>query len=763
MVLTPHLTAPLDDDRHPSDLSILQSGTYNLGFLALRALRRQPRCCDWWQRKLARDCVVDIPRGLFTDQKWMDLVPGPLRAHPRRAPPGLERGLLEPDAPRRRGRRRRLHRQRPAAVLLPLLGLRPAQRLDQQAPGPLHAGRLRAGRCRSCSRATTAQLAAAPGASASPRLPYAFATLADGTRAARLRAARSIRSHLDWHAAAARPAHRRRRALPDRLPDRAGRCRAAADVAPGAAAVPGSGRPAGGLPRHAGHAGARPIWPGLPSAPGPRPASRARWRSAQPCLQPAPPRRTRPSPPRPARSAPARTGQRAARRIARTARARRAPALGARRGPPPTVRRSLPYRLAYRLAWRARHVLRPMTTLPFRQRMREALLKRAFPARQPPSRRGAPPGTASGRPARPDRRHGDRLRAGRKRRRRIGARHLARPGPQRRARTRCWTSGSATSRAWARPSTQRWPPAASTPSACSTSTPTSCRWRAPSSARARSRAPTASATGPGSWRTFPTEWHGAFAHVDEVWVPSTFCQRAIAAASPVPVLVMPHAVEVPGAAGARPRALRPARPTAVVFLAMADMMSIAGRKNPFAAVEAFAAAFAGTDRRRARLVVKIANAERDAGPSRACSALAASCRGIHLLTKSLDRPALNALHRQRRLLRVAAPRRGLRPGHRRGHGARQGGDGHRLVGQHGLHDRQQLAAGGLPAGHAGGRCRPLRARRALGRAAASTTPWPSCAWWLATPRCASGWASGRARTAPANSRQRWWARPSRRV
>jgi hypothetical protein len=28
---------------------------------------------------------------------------------------------------------------------------------------------------------------------------------------------------------------------------------------------------------------------------------------------------------------------------------------------------------------------------------------------------------------------------------------------------------------------------------------------------------------------FPAEWHGAFAHVDEVWVPSSFCQRAIAA------------------------------------------------------------------------------------------------------------------------------------------------------------------------------------------------------------------------------------------
>ena len=44
---------------------------------------------------------------------------------------------------------------------------------------------------------------------------------------------------------------------------------------------------------------------------------------------------------------------------------------------------------------------------------------------------------------------------------------------------------------------------------------------------------------------FPQPWHAAFGHVDEVWVPSTFCQRAIAAPSPVPVVVIPHAVQIP--------------------------------------------------------------------------------------------------------------------------------------------------------------------------------------------------------------------------
>ena len=77
IVLTPHLTDCLGDDgKHPSELAILQSGTYNLGFIALRRTEATRRFVSWWQSKLLRDCVVDIPRGLFTDQKWIDLVPG---------------------------------------------------------------------------------------------------------------------------------------------------------------------------------------------------------------------------------------------------------------------------------------------------------------------------------------------------------------------------------------------------------------------------------------------------------------------------------------------------------------------------------------------------------------------------------------------------------------------------------------------------------------------------------------------------------------
>lgn len=81
VVLTPHMREPYYDSYHPTDTSILQSGTYNLGFLGLKRGSESRLLLDWWMAKLYRDCVVDIPKGLFVDQKWMDLVPGFIQKH----------------------------------------------------------------------------------------------------------------------------------------------------------------------------------------------------------------------------------------------------------------------------------------------------------------------------------------------------------------------------------------------------------------------------------------------------------------------------------------------------------------------------------------------------------------------------------------------------------------------------------------------------------------------------------------------------------
>lgn len=75
-VLTPHLNAPMTDGGHPGELAILGSGTYNLGFVAIGAHPAADALIHWWADKLEFGCVADPAAGLFTDQKWMDLVPG---------------------------------------------------------------------------------------------------------------------------------------------------------------------------------------------------------------------------------------------------------------------------------------------------------------------------------------------------------------------------------------------------------------------------------------------------------------------------------------------------------------------------------------------------------------------------------------------------------------------------------------------------------------------------------------------------------------
>lgn len=74
-LLTPHLTAPLADAGIPSERDILLSGVYNLGFLGLAFNARTLAFLEWWQNRLHEDCRHQVERGLFVDQRWMDLAP----------------------------------------------------------------------------------------------------------------------------------------------------------------------------------------------------------------------------------------------------------------------------------------------------------------------------------------------------------------------------------------------------------------------------------------------------------------------------------------------------------------------------------------------------------------------------------------------------------------------------------------------------------------------------------------------------------------
>ena len=80
IVLTPHTTEPMErDGRKPSEADILASGVFNLGFLVLGA--GAGPFLEWWSERLRRDCLIDHQRMLFTDQRWIDFVPGYFRHH----------------------------------------------------------------------------------------------------------------------------------------------------------------------------------------------------------------------------------------------------------------------------------------------------------------------------------------------------------------------------------------------------------------------------------------------------------------------------------------------------------------------------------------------------------------------------------------------------------------------------------------------------------------------------------------------------------
>ena len=53
----------------------LKHGVYNLGFLAVRMTEQGRAFIAWWAERLRHFCYDDIPNGLFTDQRWIDLAP----------------------------------------------------------------------------------------------------------------------------------------------------------------------------------------------------------------------------------------------------------------------------------------------------------------------------------------------------------------------------------------------------------------------------------------------------------------------------------------------------------------------------------------------------------------------------------------------------------------------------------------------------------------------------------------------------------------
>ena len=77
LLLTPHQTVPERSEGAIIDNEIcsLKHGIYNLGFLGVKSNREGVRFLNWWKDRLYEYCYDDKAGGLFTDQRWIDLVP----------------------------------------------------------------------------------------------------------------------------------------------------------------------------------------------------------------------------------------------------------------------------------------------------------------------------------------------------------------------------------------------------------------------------------------------------------------------------------------------------------------------------------------------------------------------------------------------------------------------------------------------------------------------------------------------------------------
>ena len=606
VVLTPHLTGPLDDGGHPSELAILQSGSYNLGFIALNRTDETRRFVAWWQGKLERECIVDIPRGLFTDQKWIDLVPGMYARVAIERDPAWNvaywnlnhRTVVRGDDGLTRVDGRPL-------VFFHFSGFAPGGRLFSK-----HQDRYTLENLPPAVRALADGYAAdlvRNGYEACRALPYAFGRFPGGTPIPDL-ARRCYRENFPWDAP-----------HPD-LWTAEGEAFVVDWLnapSPEHGRVPWVTRLAAALYR------LRPdLQAAFPDVGGKHGRAFAQWFVAE-----GPAQERFPD----AFVAPVRAaleGRRAVRAEAaappaaavRTDTAEGLP-IAAAGGAAPEERGALRgvYRIAYRVAWGVRGAVKPLTTQAFRHRVRHLLLRKAYfddSYATPPLVAAAGHAAAAAPPAvaYPPHVH----RAGDDT---VGVNvvgYLAAEsgiGESARSMLRIVKAGHVPvapidfkvgnlSRMQ-----EAIPGVAATEHLHAVNLFHINADQMPIAREHLGASLFAGRYNIGYWAwelaEFPDAWVPSFDLVDEVWVPSAFCQQAISVKAPVPVLRVPHSVEAPPVTPDRARFGLAAGD--VAFFAMCDVLSVPERKNPLGVAEAFRAAFPGSE--AARLFIKVGNLE----------------------------------------------------------------------------------------------------------------------------------------------------------
>lgn len=139
---------------------------------------------------------------------------------------------------------------------------------------------------------------------------------------------------------------------------------------------------------------------------------------------------------------------------------------------------------------------------------------------------------------------------------------------------------------------------------------------------------------------FPEEWTWSADFLNEIWAPSAFVAGAVARSVTIPVVHMPHGIEV--------AELTPFSPTALgvaagrfVFLLLFDFDSFVERKNPVAAIDAFRRAFPRDE--GATLLIKTTSGSRHPAALADLQARVAGEPHVQLVDRTLPRGEVNGL------------------------------------------------------------------------------------------------------------------------
>ncbi|MEY9096910.1 glycosyltransferase family 4 protein [Paenibacillus sp. RC84] len=140
---------------------------------------------------------------------------------------------------------------------------------------------------------------------------------------------------------------------------------------------------------------------------------------------------------------------------------------------------------------------------------------------------------------------------------------------------------------------------------------------------------------------FPEDWKTSFNLVNEIWVPSRFVADSIAIKSPVPVVRIPHSIQVHVNKDMNRKHFNlPEK--CFLFMGMYDVHSYQERKNPKAVIEAFKRAFSADDQ-EVGLVIKVNNSDTNLKEMETLRDEIASHKNIHLIQGTLTREEVNSL------------------------------------------------------------------------------------------------------------------------